>query len=289
MYKTFKDRPQKGNPHQLKTNQHVFPVASIDRFYNDKEQVQVWRTGSKAPFPTKSKNPIFCADYAWDERSESGYMKAIEDNYQALIERFLKQPTAYQFTAEENEILTKLFGLWFFRKQAKDRPYPAQKVNGIVGLAQYPTVDESEQLEKNFVTQIYPDRVDDTYPNFDPSNPPNFYMTSQYNTGAMIQLRLMEFQEANEGAVWGVVIAKEGEFIVPDHYKWHAILPISPTICLVKDRVGIEFLCYSEVAIFNYHTREASDAFVFARDFTKAPILNTLYFAMKEAISTTFN
>lgn len=114
-------------------------------------------------------------------------------------------------------------------------------------------------------------------------------MTSQHNTGYMIEMRLMEYLEANEDATWGVLIAKEGEFIVPDHKKWHEILRLTPTICLVKGRVAVVPFSSSEVTLLNYRTLQASDAYVFARDFNNAPILNRLYFVMKEVMRTTFN
>ena len=284
MYKTFKDRPQKGNPHQLKTNQHVFPVASIDRFYNDKEQVQVWRTGSKAPFPAKSKNPIFCADYVWDERAESGYMKRIEDCYQELIDSFLKQPLQYNFSDEENRLLNEMYGLWEFRHRAKKDPIPASKIKGITGLSQYRTADEQEQLEKSFFLSFLPDRVDNNYPNFSKNNAPDFYMPSRNINGMQIQRSLDVYIENNEGSKWGVFVAEHGEFLVPDNYKWNQVLPVTPSILLVKDRPGIHFVTVYEVAVTNTRTLQASDDFVFARDFNKTPMLKKIFVDVFDAI-----
>jgi hypothetical protein len=80
------DKPQKGNPHRLTVNQHVYPAWSIERFADTTGKVEVWLRRSDKTFRASPDNPLFCARRTWDQRAESGYMKAIEDEFQILAD-----------------------------------------------------------------------------------------------------------------------------------------------------------------------------------------------------------
>ncbi|HQT90335.1 MAG TPA: hypothetical protein PK677_17680 [Acidiphilium sp.] len=80
--KTEKTRP--GNPNRLTLRQHVFPTKSISRFGNQNGLISVHDLIRKQVFNAKPTNVIFCADRAWDQRTERE-MKTIEDRFQSLI------------------------------------------------------------------------------------------------------------------------------------------------------------------------------------------------------------
>src|SRR5580700_8963929 len=69
------ERTRSRNPNSLTINQHVFPSKSIERFTNQSGNVSVHDLLRAKVFSAKPQNAIFCARRAWDERTETGYMK----------------------------------------------------------------------------------------------------------------------------------------------------------------------------------------------------------------------
>lgn len=75
-------KPQKGNPHKLTINQHIFPKACISRFARENGTVQVRRKCGEQDQWVTPGNSYFCARRLWDQKAEAVFMKAIEDRYQ---------------------------------------------------------------------------------------------------------------------------------------------------------------------------------------------------------------
>jgi hypothetical protein len=78
------ERPQKGNPRHLTVKQHVWPFESIRRFANSKGVVCLYYKPRDKTRWAKPNDPLFCARRVWDQRAETGYMKRIEDAFQAV-------------------------------------------------------------------------------------------------------------------------------------------------------------------------------------------------------------
>lgn len=85
------EKPQKGNPHRITVNQHVFPRASIARFVNDNNCVSVFYIPTGKAFIVAPDNELFCAKRAWDQRAEEGYMQRIERDFQKLVKDIIFQ------------------------------------------------------------------------------------------------------------------------------------------------------------------------------------------------------
>src|ERR1700730_17538642 len=83
------EKPRKGNPNRLTIKQHVLPAASIARFADAKGGVWVHDLIRGKRRVTHRNDVIFCAQRAWDQRSESGFMKRIEDAFQSLAEMII--------------------------------------------------------------------------------------------------------------------------------------------------------------------------------------------------------
>lgn len=75
---------QPGNPHRLTIDQHVFPKASIQRFTNPGGSVEIFVKKLNRVLKLKPNNSIFCARRVWDQKTEAGIGKHIEDRFQAL-------------------------------------------------------------------------------------------------------------------------------------------------------------------------------------------------------------
>src|SRR6266852_3378065 len=140
------ERTQKGNPHQLTREQHVIFVASLRRFAAPDGLVEVHlRDGRTARI--QLDNQLFCVERLWDQRAEAGYMKAIEDDFQALVD-MLATGRIGPLSPEEHRRITQYWLLWYWRNHFIDSPLEDVRLNGIVG--EQLTKDEKEILESQW-------------------------------------------------------------------------------------------------------------------------------------------
>jgi hypothetical protein len=102
------EKPERGNPPELVRRQHVLPRRSIKRFVEaggvdlvDLKRGRLRRAGVN--------DVMFCADRAWNNGAETGWMKEIEDAFQALVEEILSTGRD-TFIDAENEILAEFVG-----------------------------------------------------------------------------------------------------------------------------------------------------------------------------------
>jgi hypothetical protein len=76
-------RQTRNNLHGLTIKGHVVPVASLRRFAGPTGFVSVLRREWPSPKSLRPTNPMFCADRAWNHRSENVLKKSIEEPFQA--------------------------------------------------------------------------------------------------------------------------------------------------------------------------------------------------------------
>ena len=149
------EEPQKGNPHQLTIKQHVYPARSIERFADMDGTVEVWLRQNKKMFRASPDNSLFCARYTWDQRAESGYIKAIEDKFQILADGI--ENGGATVTAEESLAASRFFILWQLRAEWKQNPLGDAPMTGV---APDPvTKDQREQLEWRGAMFMNPDHT----------------------------------------------------------------------------------------------------------------------------------
>lgn len=79
-------KPQKGNPHKLTIDPHIFPKACISRFAGQDGTVHI-RKKSGDDLQLDPDNLFFCARRLWDQKTEAVLMKSIENRYQDLVRR----------------------------------------------------------------------------------------------------------------------------------------------------------------------------------------------------------
>jgi len=244
------EKPQKGNPHKLTYRQHVFPVASIDRFSNADGRVSLFQIGCKKTLSIKSDNEIFCAMRVWNQRAEHGYMKDIEDQFQVLADAIIKTPEL-NFGKTENNVISSFFSLWSARVKFKNNPLPDQIMKGVTGGCW--TKDEEEVFERHhchFVRE-------------------NSSVPSRDMAGLYIQTEIDAMCATLANAQWGLIRAAQGEFIVPDCCP-NMIIPLTPTSCLVNQGVS-GIILQENVVEINRYAIAASREYYFARDLSKCP------------------
>lgn len=95
-------------------------------------------------------------------------------------------------------------------------------------------------------------------------------MPGRMVAGPLMQLALDRQAIAMAGKRWGVVRAKEGEFVLPDTFGDYMVLPLSPTCYLIADEndgtVGMQ-----GVSHLNAVAKANATIYLAARDLTACP------------------
>ena len=209
------ERTQKGNPHRLTREQHVIPVATLRRFAQPDGRVEVHlRDGRMAKLSVD--NQLFCVERLWDQRAEAGYMKKIEDEFQALIDE-LEAGRVEGLSSDEHRCVTRFWGLWHWRNHFIDSPLEDTPLNGIAGESL--TLDKKEILESNWYAFAVGEGK----------------LPARVMTGLQIQLAIDRYEMANGGKRWGVLRSPVLPLIIGDRPGNLMSIPASPRVLLAAD------------------------------------------------------
>jgi hypothetical protein len=246
------EKPQRGNPHQFAINQHVFPAASIARFADKNGTVSLADGLRQKVRRAKPNDHIFCAKRAWDHRSETGYMRSIEGQFQQLASRIIEGAVTEIGDSEKN-IVDRFWSLWYMR--ALNRTLESQEVQarGIIGGSML-TQDQEENLEKN---------------GYMFAREGGRFLARQLN-GMKVQIGIDRYHGSLSETKWGIIHAEEGEFVVPDAPTC-TIVPLTPTLCIAASPVS-GTIVFQNVAEINRAVVDHARSYFFARDLSKCPI-----------------
>lgn len=247
------ERTRPKNPNALTLDQHVFPKKSIDRFTDKSGYVSLLNLRRNQERRVRPGNVIFCASRAWDERTETGFMKRIEDEFQQIMGLIL-DGTTETIGPDQKAAIDRMYALWHMRARYRELDAQEIQLNGIAGSDL--TLEQEENLEKNGYMFA---RNSGTMP------------ARQLN-GLELQMRINAYARELGTAVtrWGVISAQAGEFIVPD-IPLHGIIPVAPQLALVHSSPD-GMILERNVAEINRVIREASQDYCFARDFASCPV-----------------
>jgi hypothetical protein len=247
------EKTRKGNPNRLTIKQHVFPLKSIERFFDEAGRVAVRDVHRSKTIRLKPDNPIFCAARAWNESTEAGFMKRIEDAFQRAVDPIVAGATD-TIAAEDKGIIDRSYALWHMRARFRVLESEVVALNGLIGSML--TKAQEENLEKN--GYIFA-RKDGTMP-------------ARHLNGVQLRMRVDHFalELANTVTRWGVITPQSGEFIVPD-VPSHGIIPLSPKLALAKSSPD-GMIRESNLAEINRSLRDLSEAYYFARDLAACPL-----------------
>jgi len=251
MRRSRAEKTQPGNPHELSKRQHVFPRRSIERFCDNGrvDLIDVVREKRRSARPT---DPAFCADRVWNHGAETGFMKEIEDAFQALASSVIASPELL-LSAEQIAVINDFYGLW--RSRAERRYLPTQRIGatGTLGTRVQYSQDDLERLEKHNIIGVAPDG--------------SFAMRDFM--GSVIQLAIDDYNELLGREPWGIIQAEEGEFCVPDK-PMKTVIPISPNVSLVRGAPN-QIAQRSEVARINLAVADEAREYCFARNLVNCP------------------
>lgn len=246
---------QKGNPHKLTVNQHIFPSKSIKRFVQEGGvEVHEKRAGR-----TRRRPPddiLFCARRTWDHASEHGFMLEIENAYQGVADNILAGQQI--LTDAEHSSITDFYILWNLRQRARSNPPAFPKLPGWRPKRVAIEKDRQERLEKSgsvFWNQ-------------------NAEIPNHLLVGTHLQMEVWAERERMEGVKWGIFKIKpgQGEFLVSDRLSRHSAVPLSPDCCLVAEHAN-RLVDFSFVGRYNGLAVENAENYYFAREIKNCPIL----------------
>ena len=241
------EKPQDGNPHKFVIKQHFHTAHCIGKFHNidGKVEVKFLKTGKVEKKGKRSG--IFCAKRNWDENAERGLMAEIEKEFHDEVNNIKS------FQKRNHKAISKYFLLWRIRHHFYTSPLEDATLNGITGSGLSKEQEESvERVGAVFV------RDEGKVP-------------SRFLTGVQIQLILDQQWSAIESLKWGLLEAKEGEFIVSDCFQDLTLIPISPKLAFCGNHKDM-IIDHASVAGINNHSIQKATNFYFARDLTKCPV-----------------
>ena len=245
------EKPQPGNPHGLPVNQHTWPQKSIVRFVDGTGTVCLFDKVRNKMRKAKPDDPTFCAKRVWDRRAEAGYMKGIEDAFQALADQIVAG-TVTTIDAAQKEKVDAFFALWTLRVDYKNADGDDVNFKGVTGRDW--GIEQEEKFENAGVAFLRKGGK----------------MPARMVLGRRIQFEIDAYvDEILSGVHWGIIGAEEGQFIVPD-YPANAIIPLTPTLCLCSgEQSGT--IKRQDVARMNSCQKSVSREYFFARDFAHCP------------------
>lgn len=242
-----KTRP--GNPHQLTIKQHVIPARTIERFTAPDGMVEVNIGSDNRVERLRPDAGIFWTRRAWNQRAERGYMKQIEDRFQAVANRIASGELT-EIPEESAHDVNQFYSLWFHRSRIQPTDEIETQFNGLTGNTL--TKDEQETLEARGVMFVREGGK----------------VATRDVTGLQIQARIMMDNRSYAERRWGVIHAPEGEFVMSD-VPAHELMPITPTILLAANHpsgvitksnltsVNTEFLAYTRRYFFGRNLKIA--------------------------------
>lgn len=245
------EKTQPGNPHGLTTKQHVFPVASINRFVQD-GGVDLFDLKRQKRRRAGARDPIFCADRAWSHGAEAGFMKDIEDAFQALVEEILSGRTA-AFDRKQTVVITEFYGLCQARAGRRHLPYQHTSPDKVSAATAHRTLDQLEFLEKHNIIGTRPD---------------GSFALRDFVPSIILQ-DIDRISEELEGKSWGVIRSVTSEFCIPDILS-RGIVPITPKAVLALG-IPSDFITEESVNLINRTVSASGREYLFARDLDACP------------------
>lgn len=243
---------QRGNPHRLTVKQHVFPVASIRRFCTSDGRVSVKLLQKNKVVSLFPEDILFCARRTWDQRSEQGFMRQVENSFQELADAILNQNSKQiKLEQHENRVVSHFYSLCRLRAEARQSPAPDVQVEGVL-LGKVLTKDEEEILEKNW------------------------YSFSRGTTilgrqMASIRIQILLDKLCKPNTTWAVVQSNTVDFLVPDYFGSYGVVPLTPNICLVANAEGGQISSKNAIEINRIASAQAS-LYYFASDLARCAL-----------------
>ena len=236
------DKEEKEWQEPLRTiKQHVLPLASIERFYGPKNNVEVdFFVGPKI-FTINGKNKNFVASRAWTQFAEDG-TTVYEADFQSAVEELLQNKS---ITESHKRVFSRFYALIKARSEARYTKVP--RGTTMTDLSPAPARTE-EQVLRDERRGI-------------------FYCTDEDDIERVVKdMAIIQSVLATERRVdqWGLLVSTGPEFLVGDDFSQCARIPITPYAYLAWNAEN-RFLSAAQVHEMNRDIKKLSRNFCFAR------------------------
>ena len=254
------ERPQAKNPYGLPIRQHIFPVASIIRFYNgSRSTVDLLDLLRGKRRQASAKDQAFCTMRKWDNRAETGFIKSIESAFQPIARLVIANP-ARVLSPEENNAVSRFYALWRMRAMYRSKSNDDYKYKTMVEQERELTKDEQEQLESAGIMFTR-----------------NLGTPARIMHGMLLLRDVDYFLSLYPDISWSIWTVAVGEVIVPD-YTNVLFVPLTPTLFLTSGkRPGLAHP--QAMAVINKTLMSDAKEYVFAQDLSNCLGIsrNTIY------------
>ncbi|UYG06836.1 hypothetical protein [Halomonas sp. M4R1S46] len=238
---------ERKNPRQLTIEQHFHTAHAISLFYDSDKKVEVKLLQSGELVRRHKRAKIFCTKRMWDQRAEKGYLVPIEDAFHEEIDNIKS------YTERNHEAISRYCLLWRFRHEYHLSNPPDGLLNGISGSML--TKQQEENLESKWGSFVRDGGV----------------VPSRFTSGVQIQMRLDSSWHTCSHFKWGLIEAKDGEFIVADGYSDFAFIPISPKFAFWAGERD-QKISRQQLAEVNRESIARAKEFYFARKIGACPV-----------------
>jgi hypothetical protein len=241
------EKPVEGNPHKFVIKQHFHTAHSIAKFHDVDCKLDVFIKDSGEILRRRSRSSVFYAKRNWDEKSEKSLMAKIEQLYHQEINKIKS------FELRNHSAISVYFMLWKIRYDFHISRMDDAVLNGISGSGL--TKEQEEILESKGCSFVRDGGV----------------VPARFMTGIQVLRQLDMNRPGMQNIKWGLLEAKEGEFIVADSYNDLTFMPISPTLAFCAGYQDMQ-IDKAGVSNANKQSIEKSREFYFARDLSECPI-----------------
>lgn len=245
------EKTRRKNPSRLTVAQHVLPRRSLERFVGADGRVDLNDLIRKASRRAKPGDSLFCAQRAWDQRAETGYMKEIEDRFQVLADALTDGLSTIASPADRIAVC-RFFALWYMRARHRDLADQEVRLGGITG--DNLTKEQEETLEVKGYAFARTGGL----------------MPARQLNGLWLQRQIDGYAEDLAKATrWGVIRPQSGKFIVTD-MPLHTILPVTPTLALISE-TDDGIITRDNLAEINRSIIAGSQRYYLAQDLADCP------------------
>ena len=255
--------PSKGDPSGLTVFGHVYPEQSIKRFADPAtRKVAIYDLDAKKIRPKISPGSRiwFCAQWAWDQRAESGYMDMIEKEFQITASRVVVGGVR-SLSSEEHAAISRFFALWHLRAHQREHPEP-----DFYPTAVTPFSKEMEETLMGEKKELLGEQIEKAGVSFIRSGG---RIPGRVQAGLHIQYTIDSLMMDNmfSQTQWGIVTAMRGEFVIPDYISLDLqVVPVCPKICFIAGQGNLP-LRAAQVSQVNSALKNVARKYLIARDF----------------------
>lgn len=107
------------NPYRIAKWQHIIPKTIIENFVAKNGHATCVNVSTKKIARKSPKSKDFCVNQLWDEGSEKGWMKQIEDSFSDTCKRMVK---GRELSTADNHRVTEFYLLMYFRSITQSAP-----------------------------------------------------------------------------------------------------------------------------------------------------------------------